>query len=390
MAKVMIGLPNQGSFRAEVVVSIIKMLQEPCGHEIQMDFTALSPTDNCRNHIVNAAIEQDSDYLLFIDSDNPPEKNPLELIDLDLDVTVLPTLIFLSNKFGNVGKIPLCWNVFTWEESKDMWRDYKDYDGLQEIDSGGTGCMIIARRVFEKCRPCFVRGWNPDGTADKGSDLLFCQKAKNLDFKIWAHFGYFCSHYKTVNLLDVYRMIDWRNIVHALKPNINTPDYWDAEWSQRQERIMPIYDPILNLIKENKNGNDPIKVLDFGCGRGDFLSMLHSDNDIDAIGMDYSPKAIEVCRQRGFKAELGDRPTPGWDVIVCTEVLEHVDDDDQLIRTMLECANTVIYSVPWDCLPPGLEPEHRRVYTKEYVKRITPQLKQIHEMDDYMVVEAGG
>jgi hypothetical protein len=83
---------------------------------------------------------------------------------------------------------------------------------------------------------------------------------------------------------------------------------------------------------------------------------------------------------------------PDWpiDVIVSTEVLEHVPHDRSLIREWLEHAPRLIYTVPNNCLPPGLEKEHLRVYWPEYCRQITPHLQTITYCGDgdYLIVEA--
>lgn len=46
-------------------------------------------------------------------------------------------------------------------------------------------------------------------------------------------------------------------------------------------------------------------VLDFGCGRGEFLSLMR-DNDINAEGVDLYEPYVDYCVSKGFKATCGD------------------------------------------------------------------------------------
>ena len=39
-------------------------------------------------------------------------------------------------------------------------------------------------------------------------------------------------------------------------------------------------------------------------------------------------------------------------------------------------------------LPPGVEPEHRRIFNEDYVRRLTPHFKSVEFIKDYLLVEA--
>jgi SAM-dependent methyltransferase len=47
------------------------------------------------------------------------------------------------------------------------------------------------------------------------------------------------------------------------------------------------------------------KVLDLGCGRGEFLDLLQ-ENGIDAEGIDTNEQMIEICRDKGLICQKGD------------------------------------------------------------------------------------
>ena len=382
MAKVKWAIPTTGNIHMRVFEAFLESTQEPCGHEIGIMVTPGKPVENTRNISVMTFLEEENehDYLLFVDSDNPPRKNPMELVELDKDVMVIPTPMWRSDVADlDMGHFPWNWSTYDYVPERDVWEQHRPHDGLQEIDAGGTGCMIIARRVLEHpaMRAPFMRKWTEDGIDHRGSDLLFCKRAKEAGFTIWTHYDYVCSHFKEIDLLDVIRVMNQRDISQANRPNINTASYWNGEWEKRGERILPVYEWIAKKVGGKR-------VLDFGCGRGDLLAMLGTR----AIGVDHAPSAIRVCRERGFIAECSDNPAGNWDAIVSTQVLEHADDDRGLLEMFFRHTNLVIYSVPNNCLPPGVEPEHRRVYTTDYVERMTPHFKRWHDFGHYLVVEA--
>jgi len=91
------------------------------------------------------------------------------------------------------------------------------------------------------------------------------------------------------------------------------------------------------------------RVLDVGCGIGDFLNFMPS-----TVGVDINPFNIEYCRRRGLTAHLIDKiPYPFddmiFDSVVLDNVLEHLDDPMPTIKEihrLLKNAGTLIVGVP--------------------------------------------
>lgn len=76
-----------------------------------------------------------------------------------------------------------------------------------EYDAGGTGCILIKRKVLEGMDAPFSSKLNKDGTRKVGGDIWFCDRVKRKGFKIWAHWGYACSHLKEIDLINVARLM---------------------------------------------------------------------------------------------------------------------------------------------------------------------------------------
>lgn len=115
-------------------------------------------------------------------------------------------------------------------------------------------------------------------------------------------------------------------------------------------------------------------VLDAGCGTGDLLLLLQKQDSImTLVGTDISNVALDMARKRGVKAELhcsDSLPTPlQFDTIVLSQVLEHLDDDEAMIRMAawsLKPGGLLIVSVPRGNAVPS--PDHRREYTEESLR----------------------
>jgi SAM-dependent methyltransferase len=95
--------------------------------------------------------------------------------------------------------------------------------------------------------------------------------------------------------------------------------------------------------------NLPGPVLDLGCGRGEALALLR-DQGIAGRGVDASERMVELCRERGLEAEVGDLfaalaavPEASLGGVVSFHVIEHLPAAalDRLIR------------LAWRALRPG-------------------------------------
>ncbi|HXU34587.1 MAG TPA: class I SAM-dependent methyltransferase [Thermoanaerobaculia bacterium] len=81
-------------------------------------------------------------------------------------------------------------------------------------------------------------------------------------------------------------------------------------------------------------------VLDLGCGRGESLALLRSKG-IAGRGVDSSARMVDLCRERGLEAEVGDLfghlaglPEGELGAIVSFHVIEHLPPEslDRLVR----------------------------------------------------------
>lgn len=98
------------------------------------------------------------------------------------------------------------------------------------------------------------------------------------------------------------------------------------------------------LIRDLK----PASVLDLGCGDGGLLSLIH---DIPSWGYDFQPANADGWIQRGVTAEHRDVfnafDVPRWgDLVVMTEVLEHLADPHAVLDWVSRHAEWVVASSP--------------------------------------------
>lgn len=95
------------------------------------------------------------------------------------------------------------------------------------------------------------------------------------------------------------------------------------------------------------------KVLDMGCGTGDYLQAFGPD----AIGIDASLYNLKMCKKKGLNVQKHDlnKALPfksgTFDVVFCSHVMEHLDSPINGLREMnrvLRPGGTVIIGLPTD------------------------------------------
>lgn len=116
-----------------------------------------------------------------------------------------------------------------------------------------------------------------------------------------------------------------------------------------------------------------LRVLDAGCGEGYGTRLLARAGAAEVVGLDIAEPVIEVARNEqvprvGF--EVGDlrslsHPDRSFDLVVCFEVIEHVDDQDavldELARVLRPDGLLLISSPNRGHYVPG-NPHHRHEY----------------------------
>lgn len=107
------------------------------------------------------------------------------------------------------------------------------------------------------------------------------------------------------------------------------------------------------------------KILEVGCGTGQFAEYLKDEHFTNYSGFDFSPPAIEFAKRRvGMNFWQGDaldkeNYSGDFNTIICLEVLEHIQNDLGVLSTPPSTTN-IIFSVPnFDA------PSHVRWFTSE-------------------------
>ena len=184
--KVFCGIPSRGRMHVSLL-DFLMGLHKETRYQVQIGVgISKYSVDDARNIVASKFLSTDADYLLFLDDDNPPIKNPLDLVELDKDIIACPVP---SIRKGNGKDTKIEFYVFD-KEGKEI----PNQSGLQEADLVGLQCTLIARRVLEKVNVFRT-------TSTRTEDFNFCEQAKKEGYsRIFAHFDYITRHYTEVEL----------------------------------------------------------------------------------------------------------------------------------------------------------------------------------------------
>ncbi|MFB0527470.1 MAG: class I SAM-dependent methyltransferase [bacterium] len=119
----------------------------------------------------------------------------------------------------------------------------------------------------------------------------------------------------------------------------------DSPWKAKQ---------IINIL--NKNNIHPRSIVEVGCGSGEILNQLKLNMPEDTIftGYEISPQAFELCQKRKKKhlnfylKDLLQEKDAFFDVVLCIDVLEHIEDYFSFLRGLKEKGEYKIFHIPLD------------------------------------------
>jgi SAM-dependent methyltransferase len=189
------------------------------------------------------------------------------------------------------------------------------------------------------------------------------------------------------------------NIFDNSSKAVTTSTFYDSFWNDwpvtpvKSERARGIFaSKAISSFVKHKN----LEILDLGCGRGWMSMFLHEWGHV--TGVDFSPQGIEFAQKHypqyaDFRVAdpedmyLGVGAEKKFDVIVCSEVIEHVENQPALmhqISRFLKVGGLCILTTPnanvWDDY---WDEDRKKNWSQPIENWLTPsQLKQV-------VTEAG-
>lgn len=112
----------------------------------------------------------------------------------------------------------------------------------------------------------------------------------------------------------------------------------------RQKRVIGnrwnFFDKVL-ASKHAESGGHKLKLLDAGCGDGINLTYFVSKDFLEVHACDYNPLRVERVRENFTGLQVSeqdltklDLPSDNFDVILCSQVLEHIPEDEKAVANL--------------------------------------------------------
>lgn len=160
------------------------------------------PVEFARNTAAASALRTGADWLLMADNDQVITQNFSALVQ---EANTNPAVDVVCG-YSWIVKGRLVANV--WQDARSLIPErliLEDNPGFQEIEQGGSGVILIRRKVLETVpAPWFHTPLNSQtGEIVDGEDAYFCKKAREHGFRIHTHAHFPCDHLKTVSLRSV-------------------------------------------------------------------------------------------------------------------------------------------------------------------------------------------
>lgn len=171
--------------------------------------------------------------------------------------------------------------------------------------------------------------------------------------------------------------------------NPNTTKKMDAHYNKiKEERFNDFFMQYLHPLIPNKG-----KIMDVGCGMGRLLKEIKIYTEARLFGLEMSIVAIRKA-WKGAKYMCVDasewKEKNKYDLIICSQTLEHVDDPVKIISNMKDSlcvGGNLFITVPWpkSSLDRGVKLHYWTFYKSDF-ENLLPGCKVIKHGINHMIV----
>ncbi len=185
--KVLIAIPTKGEIKSRtcssLLVTVEYLKQNNIDCEVMFAEGTLVPI--VRTKLIEEFNKTDFTHLCFIDSDQTFSRDYIfKLLQHDKDIITIPTKCRDNQTY----------NLYSFNSVINGYEGYKALpDGLIEVEACGFGLILIKRDVLQYI-PRIDLGYN------KSEDIWFCEKARSLNYKIFADCSMKLGHVVDIEL----------------------------------------------------------------------------------------------------------------------------------------------------------------------------------------------
>lgn len=178
-SKLAVCIPTRDTLHSAHAMCLLELVKFNTMHNIDthvfMNASTVLLTQ--REQLATSAIELDSEYVLWLDSDMTfPATTAVRLLAHNEPV-VAANYVRRS--------MPLKGVAYTSNGDWSSWLSFKKTDSLAEVERVGMGCFLIKTELFSKLsKPWFEFKWNPESNDYLGEDFTLCQKILDAGYKI--------------------------------------------------------------------------------------------------------------------------------------------------------------------------------------------------------------
>lgn len=204
LPKVRLTCTTTGTVRRETAASIMATARDP-RYSVCVHYMNDRPYESALNRAARDVIASGDEWWLHIDADQYWRANPLDSIEHGKDLVGFPAPIYKPG--GGPNAPTMCFNAWHIADPADETTVVAATANgqLMRVDIIGSGSFLMrvaALAEVEIAAP-FSRRYDADGVADRSSDLEFCRKWREAGLLIWTNFASACSHFGTIDLLEV-------------------------------------------------------------------------------------------------------------------------------------------------------------------------------------------
>lgn len=192
-----IAVLNMGWVRVELAERLLQVVAYYRTHGLSIEFSGVGvqrrPIASNRNRIVRDC-PKEADVLVMIDSDCIPPPNFLDAYAPEYDILGLPMPIYRDGD--------ICTGIVLLDGQETLPVGEMV---VVEASAVAGGVFFINRRVLDhpEMHAGFEDWYDNDGVLTHTEEHTYCEKARRLGFRVWAHLGYPLGHVKEVDIARI-------------------------------------------------------------------------------------------------------------------------------------------------------------------------------------------